>query len=111
MRVYMQSIAMGGLLGTGVLLLVLLGDGTGRAEEDCAPLVQNKCGTCHFVNYVCPRIEKGKGSFYWKGTVKDMVQGNQQAWLYLQLYLDGAAGDPVPTRYARYAGAYLDYSA
>ena len=73
MRVCMQSIAMGGLLGAGVLLLVLLGDGTGRAEEDCAALVQNKCGTCHFVNYVCPRIEKGKGSFYWKGIVKDMV--------------------------------------
>lgn len=64
------------LLGGGVLtLLLLIGAGTpGWTDEPCAPLISNKCGTCHFVNYICPRIEKGKGRFYWRGIVKDMVK-------------------------------------
>jgi hypothetical protein len=47
---------------------------SGWADEPCVPLINNKCGTCHFVNYICPRMEKGKGSFYWRGIVKDMVK-------------------------------------
>jgi hypothetical protein len=44
------------------------------AEVPCQDLVRNKCGSCHFVTYICPRTEQGKGSFYWKGIVADMVK-------------------------------------
>ncbi|MGD9947613.1 MAG: hypothetical protein AB7U29_03930 [Desulfobulbus sp.] len=57
----------------GALLLALITNGPSRAEEECGPLVQNKCSTCHFVTHICPRIEKGKGRFYWRTIVDNMV--------------------------------------
>jgi hypothetical protein len=65
--------------GAGILAFLLIADGNGRADEPCVPLIQHKCGTCHFVNYICPPIQKGKGSFYWRGIVKDMVKEGMAA--------------------------------
>ena len=49
-----------------------------RAEaatgEECRELVRNKCAICHFVTYICPRIEKGKGTLSWRGIIHDMVK-------------------------------------
>ncbi len=59
--------------GAMAILLMGLAQRPARAGEDCKELVVNKCGTCHFVKYICPRIEKGKGTFSWKWVVKDMV--------------------------------------
>lgn len=74
MTVIQTKIVFGTVLGAGILSLLLLTGKTGWTEEPCAPLIQHKCGTCHFVNYICPRTKKGKGSFYWRGIIKDMVK-------------------------------------
>ncbi len=50
-----------------------------QASEECHELVRNKCGSCHFVTYVCPRIAKGKGAMSWSGVVKDMVKEGMAA--------------------------------
>lgn len=73
MRSWMKTAALGGVLAAGTLALVLLTGNTGRAEEGCAPLVQNKCSTCHFVTHICPKIAQGKGNSYWKGIVTKMI--------------------------------------
>lgn len=73
MRLCLKTATLGSLLAAGAMALVLLSDTTGRAEGTCAPLVQNKCSTCHFVTYVCPKIAQGKGSWYWKGIVEKMI--------------------------------------
>lgn len=57
-----------------VALAVLLTPDQTQAGEPCQDLIRNKCGSCHFVTYICPRIEQGKGGFYWKGIVADMVK-------------------------------------
>ncbi|MBM9614797.1 hypothetical protein JWJ90_10925 [Desulfobulbus rhabdoformis] len=49
-----------------------------QAKEPCEKLVQNKCSSCHFVTYICEPIERGKGSFYWKRTVKAMVMSGME---------------------------------
>ena len=59
--------------GIGVAML-LLASVQSRAGEDCQQLVGNKCASCHFVTYICPRIEKGKGTLYWKGILHDMIK-------------------------------------
>jgi len=63
------------LLSGGFLTLipVLISSQT-MAGEECQELVRNKCSTCHFVNYICPKIEKGKGTLSWKWTIHDMVK-------------------------------------
>ena len=81
-------------LAGGILAFLSLGDGSGRAEEPCAPLIQHKCGTCHFVNYICPRIQKGKGSFYWRGIVKDMVKEGMVATDHEQARLTRCLASP-----------------
>lgn len=73
MRSWMKTATLGALLASGALALVLPSAGSGRAEEACAPLVQNKCGTCHFVTYICPKIAQGKGGWYWRGIVEKMI--------------------------------------
>ena len=73
MRSWMKTATLGGALAAGAMALVLLSDGSGRAEDACAPLVQNKCSTCHFVTHICPKIAQGKGSSYWKGIVEKMI--------------------------------------
>lgn len=44
------------------------------AEEACRELIQNKCASCHFVKHICPKIEQGKGTLSWRGTVNAMVK-------------------------------------
>lgn len=65
-----------------------------RAGEECKQLVVNKCGTCHFVKYICPRIEKGKGTLSWKWVVKDMVKEGMQATDQEQDRLVGCLAEP-----------------
>jgi hypothetical protein len=50
-----------------------------QAGEACQELVRNKCGSCHFVTYICPRIAKGKGAMSWSRVVKDMVKEGMAA--------------------------------
>ena len=73
MRSSMKTVILGSVLAAGALALILLSGNTGRAEEECAPLVQNKCSTCHFVTHICPKIAQGKGNSYWKGIVEKMI--------------------------------------
>ena len=65
-----------GVVALGCLLAatVLPPAGSAAAGENCQELVRNKCATCHFVTYICPKIKQGKGRFTWKGIVKDMVK-------------------------------------
>lgn len=74
MRSWIKPAALGVVLVAGAMALVLLSDGSGRAEEECAPLVQNKCSTCHFVTHICPKIAQGKGRSYWTAMVGNMVR-------------------------------------
>ena len=63
----------------GITAAVLLQAAPAQASEDCQELVRNKCGSCHFVTYICPRIAKGKGAMSWSGVVKDMVKEGMAA--------------------------------
>ena len=45
-----------------------------QAQEECRPFIENKCGTCHFANYICPGVTKNKGSMAWGKVVDDMVE-------------------------------------
>ncbi len=45
-----------------------------QAQEECRTLIENKCGTCHFANYICPGVAKNKGSMAWGKVVDDMVE-------------------------------------
>ncbi len=45
-----------------------------RSAEQCQALLQTKCGTCHFINYICPRMDQNKGTVYWHKTINDMVK-------------------------------------
>lgn len=58
---------------------VLLQAAPALASEACQELVRNKCGSCHFVTYICPRIAKGKGAMSWSGVIKDMVKEGMTA--------------------------------
>lgn len=73
MRSWIKTATLAVVLVAGAMALVLVSDGSGRAEEGCASLVQNKCSTCHFVTHICPKIAQGKGSSYWKGIVEKMI--------------------------------------
>jgi hypothetical protein len=53
------------LLALPVLMLSLVGS-EATAGEECKVLLQNRCSTCHMVNYVCPRMDRDKGTTYWK---------------------------------------------
>lgn len=75
-------------------LLMALAQTPARAGEECKELVVNKCGTCHFVKYICPRIEKGKGALSWKWIVNDMVKEGMQASDQEQDRLVGCLADP-----------------
>ncbi len=56
------------------VLQVLLTNQTSAAGPDCQELIQNKCASCHFVKYICPKIEQGKGTLSWKWTINAMVK-------------------------------------
>ncbi len=72
----MKSLQQLVLLVSGALfvLLVLLTNQTRAAGTDCRELIQNKCATCHFVKYICPKVESGKGSLSWKWSVNPKVK-------------------------------------
>jgi hypothetical protein len=61
-----------GTLLTAVLLLLTAAQA--QTNQDCRDLVRNHCASCHFVTYICPGMEQGKGRWYWRGMVKDMVK-------------------------------------
>lgn len=58
--------------------VVFYGVGEVSAQE-CKALVEQKCGVCHFANYVCDGLDKKKGSWRWKRTVKSMVDQGMEA--------------------------------
>jgi hypothetical protein len=82
------------LSGTAAILLMGLARTPALAGTECGELVANKCATCHFVKYICPRIEKGKGTLSWKGIVKDMVKEGMTATDQEQEKLVGCLADP-----------------
>ena len=55
------------------LFLLQAPGASAKAQEECRPLVENKCGTCHFVNYICPGQRKNKGQMAWGKVTDDMV--------------------------------------
>lgn len=61
------------LLVVSALLLSLRGNEAAAAEE-CKVLLQNKCSSCHFVNYICPKMESNSGTIYWKWVMHMMVK-------------------------------------
>ncbi len=58
--------------------LLFYGVGAVRAQ-DCKALVEQKCGACHFANYVCEGLDRKKGSWRWKRTVKSMMDQGMEA--------------------------------
>lgn len=70
----------------------------GHAAEggDCRQVVEHKCGTCHFANYVCPRIESGRGSLAWRVIIKDMLDMGMKATDQEQDRLVKCLADPDP---------------
>ena len=64
-------------LSLAVLLLTLICCGDRpkvHAAEQCQALLENKCRACHFVTYICPRMDDHRGSIYWHRTIKAMVK-------------------------------------
>ena len=65
----------GGLVGKISVLvggvLVLSGPAMG---QECRPLIEQKCVSCHFITHICPDLEQKKGSWTWKRTIKSMVE-------------------------------------
>lgn len=58
-----------------LLTLVCCGDRTKvQAAEQCQALLENKCRACHFVTYICPRMDDNRGAIYWHRTINAMVK-------------------------------------
>ncbi len=92
----MKSLQQLVLLFSGILfvLLILLTSQTRAAGLDCRELIQNKCASCHFVKYICPKVEAGKGSFSWRVTVNAMVKEGLVATGQEQDQLVNCLADP-----------------
>ncbi|MDX9834843.1 MAG: hypothetical protein RBT36_06435 [Desulfobulbus sp.] len=75
------------LVPATLLVLATLAGTVARAEKDCPTLLRAQCGACHALNHICPQMDQGRGSFYWKRTISDMVDegavltGREQAVL------------------------------
>lgn len=83
------------LLSGGLLaLMLMLVSSQAMAGEECQELVRNKCSTCHFVKYICPKIEQGKGTLSWKWTIHDMVKVGMVATDQEQERLATCLADP-----------------
>jgi len=61
------------LLVVSGLLLSLRGN-EAAAGEECKVLLQNKCSSCHFVKYICPKMESNSGAIYWKWVMHTMIK-------------------------------------
>ncbi|NQS71252.1 MAG: hypothetical protein HQQ73_03700 [Desulfobulbaceae bacterium] len=64
------------LLVAGLAVLFLLPNsvmGT-EAQTDCYSLIENKCASCHFVDYICPGIRKNKGRMAWGWVINNMIK-------------------------------------
>lgn len=97
MPIIQKSVQTGTVIGAVLLILVLWANGSGRAEEECGPLVQNKCSTCHFVTRICPRIKTGKSNSYWKRIIANMIQNGMVATDQEQEQLARCLTDPDTT--------------
>ena len=64
------------LILSGVMATLMIGSTWAAPQPgtECRQRVDNKCATCHFATYICPQIEKRKGTFYWNGIIHDMVK-------------------------------------
>lgn len=62
------------LLLAGSVLMVNLMSSEATAGEECKVLLQNKCSSCHFVKYICPKMESNSGTIYWKWVMHMMVK-------------------------------------
>jgi len=62
------------LLLAGSILMVSLIKSEAMAGEECKDLLQNKCSSCHFVKYICPKMESNSGTIYWKWVMHMMVK-------------------------------------
>jgi len=62
------------LLFAGSVLMVSLMSNEATAGEECQVLLQNKCSSCHFVKYICPKMEANSGTIYWKWVMHMMVK-------------------------------------
>ncbi len=83
------------LFSSGLTALLLgLSQAQAIAGEECRDLIQNKCASCHFVKYICPKVEQGKGTLSWKWTVHDMVKEGMVATDQEQDRLVGCLADP-----------------
>lgn len=73
---YIKSFRMLLVVSAVFLFVVALGmvPRTARAGEECKVLLQKKCSVCHFVKYICPKIEKNSGLIYWKWTLHSMIK-------------------------------------
>ena len=55
--------------------------------QDCPTLLGAQCAACHKVDYICPKMDEGRSSLYWRRTISDMVDegavlnGREQAVL------------------------------
>ncbi|MDY0390956.1 hypothetical protein [Desulfobulbus oligotrophicus] len=61
---------------TGLLFTLIgsLAAGSVLAEEGCKNLLQNRCASCHQVNYICPKMESNSGVIYWKWVMHTMIK-------------------------------------
>jgi len=60
--------------GVATMLLGLGGSHQATAGEECRVLLQNKCSTCHFVRYICPKLATNSGTIYWTWVMRTMVK-------------------------------------
>ena len=64
------------LLAIIVFLLTISFTATGQIlakEEQCAPLIDSKCTTCHYKSRICKKLGK-KNKRKWKRTIKNMLR-------------------------------------
>ena len=76
-----------GAMAVALAALATLTVGVASAEQDCPTLLRAQCAACHKVDYICPKMDEGRSSLYWRRTISDMVDegavlnGREQAVL------------------------------
>lgn len=75
------------LVPATLFVLATLAGTVAGVEKDCPTLLRSQCAACHALNHICPQMDQGRGSFYWKRTINNMVDegavltGREQAVL------------------------------